>query len=680
MGTTTEGLKKGRSRSQSDGSSESEAAKRQRTELPTRHGRCLRAASFDAVEAVESLPTAEVVGSPQERTGWRSWVPSAHAMLRWPLFLIASLIIFLVLVLYFAIRALIHASEWLFAPSATRRARVAMLRAESYEEYQKAALELDEANNLNHWKTRPSSRYYAWQILATTLVELVEARDSGDWTRLLRALQSSLREVNFAGHLTEALYAKTFTGTKHLVEDYCEAVVGGLDELREELDHQSSHAAGGTDRGPLPDLLASAHRFAEFAVCTFGRSALCLSGGGGMAFQHFGVIDELLRRGILPKVISGTSGGSAVAAYVCCRTDAELLGQAHCSSDPKWRGYPLRLDPDEIQPSIKLWAGSWLTRLRHYFRHGWVFAREPVLRWAELWALGDTTFLEAYLRTGRVLNITCSTMSERGGEQRQILLNYQTHPQVVVWSAVICSGSMPTLLNPSQLLEKCPDTGVIRPHCKRETCYADGSIDFDIPSLSMAQAFGVRYTIAVQVNPHVTPFIFAPNGEAGRPISWSSPSGRGRWRGGFILCALEVVLKESFRSAWKVMGMLQLLPQLFGVKWDLFFAQVYEGSVTLATDNGYLWKCMNALENPSRDDFRYWWREGQVMAWQKMHLLEHRLRTEQALFRLDHALESHSLVQTTEPRGESPKARARPAALTPTGLSVTRRRSFLHDE
>ena len=88
-------------------------------------------------------------------------------------------------------------------------------------------------------------------------------------------------------------------------------------------------------------------------------------------------------------------------------------------------------------------------------------------------------------------------------------------------------------------------------HCERQTCYADGSIDFDIPSLTLAQAFGVRYTVAVQVNPHVTPFNVAPHGEAGRPISWSSPSGHGRWRGGFILCALEVVLKESFRSAWK---------------------------------------------------------------------------------------------------------------------------------
>ena len=32
------------------------------------------------------------------------------------------------------------------------------------------------------------------------------------------------------------------------------------------------------------------------------------------------------RADLLPKIISGTSGGAAIAAYVCCRTDGELLG------------------------------------------------------------------------------------------------------------------------------------------------------------------------------------------------------------------------------------------------------------------------------------------------------------------------------------------------------------------
>ena len=44
-------------------------------------------------------------------------------------------VITVVLVLYFAIRAAIHASEWLCAPSATRKARRLMLRAATAKEY-----------------------------------------------------------------------------------------------------------------------------------------------------------------------------------------------------------------------------------------------------------------------------------------------------------------------------------------------------------------------------------------------------------------------------------------------------------------------------------------------------------------------------------------------------------------
>lgn len=600
-----------------------------------------------------------------------------HGFLRWPLFLIACLLVAVVLALYFSIRAMIHCSEWLLASSATRRARLAMERARNFEGYQAGAAALDEANDLNAWKARPCSRLYASQIVAAALTELREARIAADWPRLLRALQQSLREVNFGGHLTEALYSRSFTGTKSLVEDYCEVLVSGLSAVREEALARAAAADFDLDTARAEAVgyklsLKDARRFAEFANCTFGRSSLCLSGGGAMAFQHFGVIDELLHRGILPKVISGTSGGAAVATYVCCRTDDELLGKA--ARPDLGDGYPLRLEPDEIQPSLTIWGGTWLERLQHYLRHGCLFEREPVERWAEKWALGNTTFLEAYLRTGRVLNITCSIMA-REGTQMPLLLNYQTHPHVLVSSAVICSGSMPSLLNPSKLLEKCPSTGKIQAHCKHETLYADGSIDMDIPSLVLAQAFSVRYTIAVQVNPHVIPFNFAPHGEAGRPISWIGL--KGRWRGGFVLCALELVLKESFRTSWKVMGLLELLPQYCGTKWNMFFSQVYEGSVTLSNDRDYLWKAMHALTNPSREQFRYWWRQGQVMTWEKMPLLEKRLRVEDALFRLVDLLDAASIASPAIASAATDSSPAAVSAITPNGLSVERRRSFI---
>jgi len=58
---------------------------------------------------------------------------------------------------------------------------------------------------------------------------------------------------------------------------------------------------------------------------SLGRTALCLSGGGALAMYHFGVIKTLLEQGLLPQVISGTSGGSIVAAFISMFPEDELL-------------------------------------------------------------------------------------------------------------------------------------------------------------------------------------------------------------------------------------------------------------------------------------------------------------------------------------------------------------------
>jgi len=41
-------------------------------------------------------------------------------------------------------------------------------------------------------------------------------------------------------------------------------------------------------------------------------------------YYHFGVIKALLDENLLPKVVTGTSGGALVAALLCTRTDEEL--------------------------------------------------------------------------------------------------------------------------------------------------------------------------------------------------------------------------------------------------------------------------------------------------------------------------------------------------------------------
>lgn len=59
---------------------------------------------------------------------------------------------------------------------------------------------------------------------------------------------------------------------------------------------------------------------------SLGRSALLLSGGITLGMYHLGVVKALHNERLLPRVISGSSAGSVVAAIVGLATDEELPG------------------------------------------------------------------------------------------------------------------------------------------------------------------------------------------------------------------------------------------------------------------------------------------------------------------------------------------------------------------
>jgi len=73
---------------------------------------------------------------------------------------------------------------------------------------------------------------------------------------------------------------------------------------------------------------------------------------------------------------------------------------------------------------------------------------------------GDMTFEEIYDINKWNLNITVTSGSQ-WGECR--LLNYLTSPNVVVWSAVVASCSIPFFLESGELLIK-TEKGIIMPY------------------------------------------------------------------------------------------------------------------------------------------------------------------------------------------------------------------------
>jgi len=87
------------------------------------------------------------------------------------------------------------------------------------------------------------------------------------------------------------------------------------------------------------------------------------------------------------------------------------------------------------------------------------------------------------------------------------LLNYISSPNVIIWSAVAASCSVPFLFTPASILAKDPLTGEPVPWNPSPQLWIDGSVDNDLPITRLSEMFNVNHFIVSQVNPHVAPFM-----------------------------------------------------------------------------------------------------------------------------------------------------------------------------
>jgi hypothetical protein len=67
----------------------------------------------------------------------------------------------------------------------------------------------------------------------------------------------------------------------------------------------------------------------------------------------------------------------------------------------------------------------------------------------------DLTFLEVYERNGWILNITGTTKEQK----LPLLFNYITTPDVLIWSATLCSSAIPEFYGEQELYIKNRKTG-----------------------------------------------------------------------------------------------------------------------------------------------------------------------------------------------------------------------------
>ena len=136
-------------------------------------------------------------------------------------------------------------------------------------------------------------------------------RSSGDTHRLLFYLHEGFHG-NMAGMGSPALYNRTEFGTKDLITNYIQEMVGALKDLEDVPDSEIS----------LQEKLSFYRRAAD----CFGRSALMLSGAGSLGPFHIGVVKALSEQHLLPSVLSGASAGSIVTAVAGTRHQDELSG------------------------------------------------------------------------------------------------------------------------------------------------------------------------------------------------------------------------------------------------------------------------------------------------------------------------------------------------------------------
>ena len=233
----------------------------------------------------------------------------------------------------------------------------------------------------------------------------------------------------------------------------------------------------------------------------FGRSALLLSGGAALGIYHSGVIRVLWKAQLMPNVIAGSSAGAIIASVLCTRTDNELNEIFESDNDGFLKG--ISLDHFESHPNA---AAAVTTTIQRIMTTG-AIGDQQTLKTCLQKTFEDLTFLEAYEKTGRILNVSIMAHNVVGeAKSKAMLLNYVTAPHVVIWSGVVASCAMPGLFTAVQLVQKDPKTKNLSPFLERQR-WLDGSVACDLPKDRIASLFNVNFFIVSQTNPHVVPFM-----------------------------------------------------------------------------------------------------------------------------------------------------------------------------
>lgn len=417
------------------------------------------------------------------------------------------------------------------------------------------------------------------------------------------------------------LYRHSYIGTKHLIERYVESAIQTIESLVREC--MQSLPADISYKGLLDGML--------LARQSFGRSALLLSGGATFGMMHIGVLKALFTVDLLPRIISGASAGSIVSAVLCTHTDEEIPALIEEFPYGDLNVFEADGAEDNMLSHLRrlLTEGSW-SDIKHLTR---------VMRGL----LGDLTFQEAYNRTRRILNITVSTESLY---ELPRLLNYVTAPNVMIWSAVAASCSVPLVFTAASLLVKDPVSGEHVPWNPSPQRWIDGSVDNDLPMTRLAEMFNVNHFIVSQVNPHVVPFLakddhLKPDEGRARSDDLNAPDKHADW-----VYMVTSLAKEEALHRMHFLAELGIFPNLV-TKLRSILSQKYSGDVNILPEVT-IQDLPRILSNPTSDFMLRCCLAGERATWPKISRIRDRCAIELALDRAVHALRARVVFSESQ--------------------------------
>lgn len=342
-----------------------------------------------------------------------------------------------------------------------------MSAATSYDEWAEAAQAHDNATGAMMWRQADESRHFGHQSIRRRLTNLLELRAAQNSKGLLFALNEGIHG-NMDGMGNARLYQKSKFGTKMLIEDYVKTIVDSLEYL--------------ADPKVTDITFDEKLDFFRRAQHCYGRSALLMSGSGNFLYFHLGVVKSMWKEGILPNIISGSSGGSVIGAVVCTHADEDVEKYFNISYLQDIMG--------DVETEVTPPQGRR------------IYLRGLKVKNALHKIIPDLTFQEAYELTGRQLNVSIAPAEQH---QKSRLLNAIASPNVCIREAVRASCAVPGFYPPVALMAK-DHNGKRQPYLPSKK-WVDGSMTNDLPAKRLSRLYGVNHYIVSQANPLVTAFV-----------------------------------------------------------------------------------------------------------------------------------------------------------------------------